>query len=139
MSDDDAELVALIDNELEESRRIGLMARLAADERLRQRYEELRHTNARLTASFDALLGQVPAARLRAALHAHVPLRKPSRGFAGIAVRELAAGVVIGLLAASAAIGRIDLWAAWRKRGLALGCRRIYGSLYKRNLRSFAS
>ena len=37
MSDDDAELVALIDNELDEGRRTALLARLAADERLRQR------------------------------------------------------------------------------------------------------
>jgi anti-sigma factor RsiW len=39
MADDDAELVALIDNELDESRRTALWTRLAADERRRQRYE----------------------------------------------------------------------------------------------------
>ena len=44
MSDDDAELVALIDNELDEGRRTALLARLAADDGLRQRYEELRQT-----------------------------------------------------------------------------------------------
>ena len=102
MSDDDAELVALIDNELDESRRTALVARLAADDRLRQRYEELRQTGAPLAASLDALLGQAPLARLRAALPGDEPLRQPSRRFAGIALRELAAGVVIGLLAAGA-------------------------------------
>jgi anti-sigma factor RsiW len=103
MSDDDAELVALIDNELEESRRTALLARLAADEGLRQRYEELRQTSAALTASFGTLLEQAPLARLRAALPADEPVRQPPRRFAGIAVRELAAGFVIGLLAAGAA------------------------------------
>ena len=68
MTDDDAELVALIDNELDESRRAALLARLGADERLRQRYEELRQTTSPLAASFDALLGEAPVARLRAAL-----------------------------------------------------------------------
>ncbi len=107
MADDDAELVALIDNELDESRRTALMARLAADERLRQRHEELRQTGAPLAASLGALLGQAPLARLRTALPADDLPRRQSRRFAGIAFRELAAGVVIGLLAAGAAI-----WAA---------------------------
>ena len=103
MSDDDAELVALIDNELDESRRTALLARLAADERLRQRYEEFRQTGAPLAASLDELLTQAPLARLRAALPPDEPLRQPSRRFAGLALRELAAGFVIGLLAAGAA------------------------------------
>ena len=107
MTDDDAELVALIDNELDDSSRAALLARLAADERLRQRYEELRQTGAPLSASFDALLGQAPLARLRAALPADEPIRRPPGRFAGLALRELAAGIVIGLLAAGAA-----LWAA---------------------------
>ena len=106
MTDDDAELVALIDNELDESRRTALLARLAADERLRQRYEEFRQTGAPLAASLDELLTQAPLARLRAALPPDEPLRQPSRRFAGIALRELAAGVVIGVLACAAA------WAA---------------------------
>src|SRR5271166_1881941 len=106
MSDDDAELVALIDNELDESRKTALLARLAANEQLRQRYEELRQTGAPLAASLDELLAQAPLARLRAALPADEPPRQPSRRFAGLAFRELAAGVVIGLLVAGAA------WAA---------------------------
>jgi anti-sigma factor RsiW len=102
MSDDDAELVALIDNELDESRRTALLARLAADERLRQRYEEFRQTGAPLAASLDELLTQAPLARLRAALPVDSPVRQPR-----IALRDLAAGVVIGILAAGAAV-----WAA---------------------------
>ena len=104
MADDDAQLVALIDNELDESSRTALLARLAADERLRQRYEEFRQTGAPLAASLDELLKQAPLARLRAALPAEEPPRQPSRRFSGIALRNLAAGVVIGLLAAGAAV-----------------------------------
>jgi anti-sigma factor RsiW len=97
MADDDAELVALIDNELDESHRTALLARLAGDERLRQRYEELRQTGAPLAASLDGLLTQAPLARLRAALPVDSPVRQPR-----IALRGLAAGLV-GILAAGAA------------------------------------
>jgi anti-sigma factor RsiW len=114
MSDDDAELVALIDNELDESSRAALLARLAADGHLRQRYDELRQTGAPLAASFDALLEQAPLARLRAALSADEPARSPSRRFA---LRDLAAAFVIGLLVAGAAA-----WAA-SKLGLSGGGR----------------
>jgi anti-sigma factor RsiW len=79
MTDDDAELVALIDNELEESSRAALLARLATDERLRQRYEELRQTGAPLAAAFDALLEHAPVARLRAMLPVNEFLGQPSR------------------------------------------------------------
>ena len=102
MADDDPELVALIDNELDESRRTALLARLAADEPLRQRYEEFRQTGAPLAASLDKLLTQAPLARLRAALPAEEPPRQPSRRLSGIALRDLAAGM-IGILAAGAA------------------------------------
>ena len=102
MTDDDAELVALIDNQVDAGGRAALLARLGADERLRQRYEELQRTTSPLEASFDALLGQAPVARLRAALSADEPLRQQSRRFFGFAFRELAAGVVIGLLVAGA-------------------------------------
>jgi anti-sigma factor RsiW len=107
MSDHDAEFVALIDNELDEGLRAALLARLAADDGLRQRYEELRQTSVPLAASFGALLKQAPLARLRAALPAGEPIRRPLRHFPGVAFRELAAGLVIGALAAAAA-----LWAA---------------------------
>ena len=107
MADDDAELVALIDNEVDESRRTALWARLAADDGLHQRYEELRQTGAPLAASLDKLLTQAPLARLRAALPAGEPPRQPSRRFAGLALRDLAAAFVIGVLVAGAAA-----WAA---------------------------
>jgi anti-sigma factor RsiW len=102
MPDDDAELVALIDNELDDSNRTALLARLAADDGLRQRYEELRRTGAPLAACLDELLTQAPLARLRAALPAEEPPRLPSRRFSGLTLRDLAAGM-IGILAAGAA------------------------------------
>jgi anti-sigma factor RsiW len=67
---DDAELVAFIDNELDENRRSALLARLAADERLRRRCDELREAGALIAASLDALLLQAPLARLRVMLPA---------------------------------------------------------------------
>ncbi len=103
MTDDDADLVALIDNELDEDRKRALLARLETDERLRERYEALRQTGAPIAASFDALLRQAPIARLRARLPLDGPAPAPSRQFAGVALRELAAGIVIGLLAAGLA------------------------------------
>ena len=99
MADDDAQLVALIDNELDESSRTALLARLAADERLRQRYEEFRQTGAPLAASLDKLLTQAPLARLRAALPVDSPVRQPR-----IVLRNLAAVITIGILAAGAAV-----------------------------------
>src|SRR5215472_15465038 len=100
MTDDDAELVALIDNELDHISRAALLARLDADESLRQRYEALRQTSAPIADAFDVLLGQAPLARLAAALPADQSFRRPPRRFA---LPALAAGVVIGLLAAGAA------------------------------------
>ena len=98
MADDDAELVALIDNELDESRRTALLARLAADEQLRQRYEEFRQTGAPLAASLDELLD---------ASSARAPARRASRGTAPfVKARNCSAGPCgghIGILAAGAA------------------------------------
>jgi anti-sigma factor RsiW len=110
MPDDDAELVALIDNELDEGSRTALQARLAADERLRQRYDELRAAGLPIAASFDSLLAQAPLARLRALLPLDHAVRQPSKRFAGIALRELAAGIAIGLLAAGAAWVAVNFW-----------------------------
>ena len=107
MTDDDAELVALIDNELDENRKSALLGRLETDERLRARYQALHEMKAPIAASFDALLAQAPMERLRARLPIDGGARAPSARFAGIALRELAAGFIIGLLVAGAAA-----WAA---------------------------
>jgi anti-sigma factor RsiW len=102
MTDNDAELVAFIDNELDENRRSALLQRLAADDQLRRRYDELREAGAPIAASLDALLAQAPLARLRALLPGEGLVRQPSRRPPRIALQELAAGIVIGLLAAGA-------------------------------------
>jgi anti-sigma factor RsiW len=65
------------------------------------------------------LLQQAPLARMRAALPAE-QIQAPRRRFAGIALRELAAGLVIGALAAGAALwagssfGLFDAPEDWR-------------------------
>ena len=103
MTEDDAELVGLIDNELNETSRNALLARLATDEQLRKRYDELREAGAPIAASFDALLEQAPLLRLRASLPMDGPIRWPSARSVRLALRELAAGILIGFLAAGAA------------------------------------
>jgi anti-sigma factor RsiW len=103
MTDEDQELVAMIDNELDEERRSRLLARLEKEPALRARYEALRDAGAPIGAAFDALLVQAPLARLRQAIPPETAVRRAPRRFAGLAFRELAAGFVIGLLAAGAA------------------------------------
>ena len=103
MSDEDAELVALIDNELDEDDKGRVLRRLADNVALRQRFEALRDAGAPIAASLDALLDKAPLARLRAALPREDAPRAARRPLGWIAFRELAAGIVIGLLAAGAA------------------------------------
>ena len=100
MDGDDAELVALIDNELDEDAENRLLARLAADEGLRKRYQALRETGSPIAASLDALIHRAPLPRLRAALALDDAHRTTFRGIARIGLREIAAGVGACLLAA---------------------------------------
>ena len=77
MNDDDAELVALIDNELDETRKKALLARLETDERLRARYEALREAGEPIGAAFETRIGrleksgQIRAGHRVPALEAH--------------------------------------------------------------------
>ncbi len=103
MKDKDAEIVALIDNRLDQRARTRLLARLATDEKLRQRYEELREAGAPIAASFDWLIENAPLPRLRAALEAELAVQVPVRPLAPISFRDLAAGIVGFLLGAAAA------------------------------------
>jgi anti-sigma factor RsiW len=103
MTDEDAELVALIDNELDELAKGRLLPRLTANEALRRRYEELRNAGAPIAAAFDTLVEIAPLPRLRAALPLQSAPRAVSRPFAGITLRELAACIVSFLLGAGAA------------------------------------
>ena len=132
MTDEDAELVALIDNELDEGSRDPLLARLAADERLRRRYDELRAAGAPIAASLDGAarpssLGAPPGRDSAGRT------RSPAAGpILRNGLRQLAAGIAIGLLAAGAAA-----WVASSfgllggTGGLAFGGRRIHEPLYE--------
>jgi anti-sigma factor RsiW len=100
MAGDDAELVALIDNELDEDAESRLLARLAADVGLRKRYQALRETGSPIAASLDALIHRAPLPRLRAALALDDAHRTTFRVIARIGLREIAAGIGACLLAA---------------------------------------
>ena len=76
MNEDDQELVALIDNELDETRKSRLLARLDEDVALRKRYETLRDAKDPLRAAFEGLLEQAPLARLREAIPPEIPTRQ---------------------------------------------------------------
>ena len=103
MTEDDAELVALIDGELDEASKARLLARLAVNDALRRRYEALRAVGAPIADGLAAILDAAPLARLAAALPSTASQpAPPSRRFS-FAWRELAAGVAIGLLIAGAA------------------------------------
>jgi anti-sigma factor RsiW len=92
MAGDDADLVALIDGELDENEESRLLARLAADDELRKRYQALRRTRTPIAASLDALIHKAPLARLRAALALDDARRTTFRGIARIGLRKIAAG-----------------------------------------------
>ena len=111
MADDDAEIVALIDNELDKDAKVPLLTRLAVDEALRKCYEALREARAPIAAAFDALIKEAPLFRLRAALPPESAVRSATRPFAGIAYRDLAAGIVGFLLGVGGA--------AWIAMGVA--------------------
>ena len=103
MADEDAEIVALIDNELGKDARTRLLTRLATDEALRKRFEALREAKAPIAVAFDALIEKAPLSRLRAALPPESAPRAALRPFARIAFRDIAAGVVGFLMGVSAA------------------------------------
>jgi anti-sigma factor RsiW len=68
MATEDAELVALIDNELDAGAKRRVLARLAKDKTLRARYEVLQEAGAPIAEAFEALIENAPLDRLRAAL-----------------------------------------------------------------------
>ena len=103
MADDDAEIVALIDNELDKDARTRLLTRLATDQALRKRYEALRAAKAPIEVAFDALIERAPLSRLRAALPPESATWAALRPSPRIALRDIAAGVVGFLLGVGAA------------------------------------
>jgi len=102
MAEHDAELVALIDGELDDEAKSRLLTRLAEDEALRRRCDALREAGGPIAAALDALLERAPHERLRAFLPPEAAPRAAWGRLAVIGLRELAAGIAIALLAAGA-------------------------------------
>ena len=105
--DDDAQLVALIDGELDESARIAIEARLADDARLRERLSLLLDGDRPFAPAFDVLLRTAPTQRLQARLAAvdqpspQSVARRPK-----VSLRPLAAAAAFVLFALGVAVGR---------------------------------
>jgi anti-sigma factor RsiW len=109
MAWEDGELVALIDNELDQDARRRLLERLEEDEALRGRYETLRKTSAPIADALDGLLATAPLDRLRAAIPIEEAPRIVSWSFRATVLRAVAAGLVVSFLAAG-----IGAWTALR-------------------------
>ncbi len=98
---DDARLVALIDNRLDDAARQALQTRLMVDPDLRARYQQLAAGGLPFGPAFDAALAEAPLARLRAKLDA-VSGAPPARLWPG---RIAAAAAGLALLLAGWAVG----------------------------------
>ena len=90
----------MIDNQLDEEVKGRLLARLAEDERLRTRYEALRNTGILIAGSPARKCAASSAARHASFVECR---SRGRRSFSGVALRDLAAGFALGLLAAGAA------------------------------------
>jgi anti-sigma factor RsiW len=96
----------LIDNELGETARGELLARLEQDEAMRERLEALQHSRPQIVAAFDSLLEQVPLARLSASLPQLDSAVAGARRRPVVSWWSLAAVLAVGLvLGAAAAVG----------------------------------
>jgi anti-sigma factor RsiW len=98
--DDDAQLVALLDGELDERTRSRLLVRIASDENLRSRYDALREAGASLALELESLLEEAPLSRLRTALLPEHRGGEASPRFPQVSFRALAAGVALCITAA---------------------------------------
>jgi anti-sigma factor RsiW len=108
--DEDAQLVAFIDGELDEPARASLKARLAIDPVLRERLTRLQEGGRPFAAAFEALLDEAPVGRLEAALAAHIQRqeRPPMSVRNSLTTRaaRLAAAAAVVVFCAGVAIGR---------------------------------
>jgi anti-sigma factor RsiW len=109
--EDDALLVAFLDNALGNAEREGLVARLAEDADLKARLEQMRAGGLSFAPAFAALLAEAPLDRLRA--FAAVPKTpvSPSRTMRP-GRQALVAAAAVALLLVGFAVGRLTQGAA---------------------------
>ncbi len=104
----DTELTALLDGQLAEPARSELFRRLAAEPRLRDRFDKLSGARGSLDAIFATLLTEAPAARLRMAMPSKSLAPRPAL----LARVRLAAAVVIAAMIGAALAAWITLHSA---------------------------
>ena len=108
--DEDAQIVAFIDGELDEPARAALEGRLAFDPVLRDRLMRLQEGGRPFAVAFEALLDRAPVGRLEAALAAHIQRqeRPPMSVRNSLTTRaaRLAAAAAVVVFCAGVAIGR---------------------------------
>jgi anti-sigma factor RsiW len=102
---DDEALTALIDNELDEATRGGVLVRLEQDEVLRGRLEALHQSRPQIVAAYDSLLEQAPLARLSAALPPLDSAVAGARRRPPVSWWSLAAALAVGFVLGAAAVG----------------------------------
>ena len=108
--DDDALLVAFIDQELDESARGALAARLAADADLRARLARLREGGRAFAPAFQGMLDAAPIERLKASLasiNAGELAAQPARRSPGARIGRLAAAAALMLFCAGIVADRV--------------------------------
>jgi anti-sigma factor RsiW len=108
--DDDALLIAYVDNALDDGERDRLVARLAADAELRHRLQQIQAGESAIAPAFAALLDEAPLERLSASLAASDSFASPAgaRPRAMTPARlAIAAGLAIALFVVGFALGRL--------------------------------
>jgi hypothetical protein len=101
----DAQLVALLDGELDEETASRLLARIASDANLQNRYDALREVGSWLASAFDWLLEEAPVSRLRTVLQRERPGRKAWPPLACVPFRAMTFAVALCIVAAGVGAG----------------------------------
>jgi len=98
--DNDAQLVALLDGELDEETGSRLLGRIASDANLQNRYDALREAGSWLAWAFDWLLEEAPLSRLRTTLQRERPGLKAWPPLALVPFRAMTFAVALCIVAA---------------------------------------
>ena len=97
--DNDAQLVALLDGELDEETGSRLLGRIASDANLQNRYDALREAGSRFAWAFDWLLEEAPLSRLRTTLQRERPGLKAWPPLALVPFRAMTFAVALCIVA----------------------------------------